>query len=351
MDLAALLAALRTRPAFAHLTEGDLAPLAATGTAHGHVRIVPTIGGRRLLARVAYAHPGDPAAPARLHRQAAAFRHVAPSGVTPRLVDLVEPSAHLPGGALIVDAIDGRAPRLPREMTAIAETLATLHRLPAPAASSLLPRQDNPFLATLAVVEHHAARFLDHAVPEARARAELGEELGELRGMGLALGKRAQPVGLALGDTHPGNFIVDQAGKAWFVDLEKVHTGSAAIDLAHASLPTSTRWGPGEDCELGAEELKLFHSHYLSSIDRRVAAALKPWLLPMRRLTWLRGLVFFCRWRVQTRAPRDPADPEQWSDAGMDPAMKAHLDARIDACFRADAICAMRAQLRGDFIQ
>ncbi|MBM3620574.1 MAG: aminoglycoside phosphotransferase family protein [Alphaproteobacteria bacterium] len=351
MDLAPVLTALRTRPALAHLTEGDLAPLPATGTAHGHVRIVPAIEGRRLLARVAYAHPGDRGAAARLHRQAAAFRHVAPSGLTPRLFDLVEPGERLPGGALIVDAIDGRAPRLPREMTAIAETLAALHRLPTPAAASPLPRQDNPFLATLAVVEHHAARFLDHAVPEARARAELGEELSELRGMGLALGKRAQPISLALGDTHPGNFVVDQTGKAWFVDLEKVHAGSAAIDLAHASLPTSTRWSPGEGCVLSPDALRLFHSHYLARIDGAVAKALKPWLMPMRRLTWLRGMVFFCRWRVQTRAPRDPQDPDQWSDAGMAPAMKAHLDERIDDCFRADSIRAMRTEWQGDFFQ
>ena len=351
MELAPLLSALRARPAFAHLTAGDLAPLSATGTAHGHVRIVPAIDGRRLLARIAYAHPGDRGAAARLHRQAAAFRHVAPSGVTPRLFDLIEPTEHLPGGALIVDAIDGRAPRLPREMAAIAETLATLHRLPVPEAASPLPREDNPFLATLAVVERHAARFLDHAVPEARARAELGEELGELRGMGLALGKRAQPIGLALGDTHPGNFIVDQAGKAWFVDLEKVHAGSAAIDLAHASLPTSTRWRPGETCELSLSELRLFHSHYLSRIDGGVALALKPWVMPMRRLTWLRSMMFFCRWRVQTRAPRDTGDPEQWSDAGMDGAMKAHLDQRIDACFTADRVRAMRAQWQGDIFQ
>lgn len=351
MDLAPLLRALRMRPSLAHLGEGDLAPLAATGTAHGHVRIVPAIDGRRLLVRIAYAHPGDPAASARLRQQAAAFRHVAPSGVTPRLFDLIEPSEQLPGGALIVDAIDGRAPRLPHEMTAIAETLAALHRLPAPRAASPLPRQVNPFLATLAVVEHHAARFLDRAVPEARARAELGEELGELRAMGLALGQRAQPIGLALGDTHPGNFIVDRAGKAWFVDLEKVHAGSAAIDLAHASLPISTRWSPGETCELAPEALRLFHSHYLSRIDGAVAKALKPWLMPMRRLTWLRGMVFFCRWRVQTRTPRDPQDPEQWSDAGMDPVMKAHLDERIDEFFTADRIRAMRAEWRGDFLQ
>ena len=68
----ALLAALRERPAFSMLTIDDLKPLPATGTAHGHVRLP---GGK--LARVAYAHDGDPTAAARLRVQAEAFRHLA----------------------------------------------------------------------------------------------------------------------------------------------------------------------------------------------------------------------------------------------------------------------------------
>jgi aminoglycoside phosphotransferase len=285
-----------------------------------------------------------------LHRQAAAFRHVAPANVTPDLVDIIEPTDGLPGGVLIVDAIDGRPPRLPDEMTLIADTLAALHALPLPAEGSPLPRQDNPFLATMEVIEHHAARFLDRAVPEARARAEIAEELRELRGMALALGRRPQPLALALGDTHPGNFLVDATGKAWFVDLEKVHAGSAAIDLAHASLPTSTRWTEGSDRALDAAELRVFHNRYLARIGAGPVAALRPWIVPMRRLTWLRTMVYFCRWRVQTRAPRDPADPEQWSDAGMAPEMKAHIERRIGDCFKADAIAAMRGEWRSDFL-
>jgi aminoglycoside phosphotransferase (APT) family kinase protein len=284
MNLAPLLGALRAHQAFAHLTPGDLVPLVATGTAHGHVRVVPLIDGRRSLARIAYAHPGDPDAAARLHRQAAAFRHVESSTVTPELIDIIEPTDGLPGGVLIVEAIDGRAPRLPDDMVLIADTLAALHALPLPVEGSPLPRQDNPFLATMEVIEHDAARFLDRAVPETRVRAEIAEELHALRGMALALGRRPQLIALALGDTHPGNFIVDASGKAWFVDLEKVHAGSAAIDLAHASLPTSTRWTEGSDHALDADALRVFHSRYLARIGETAAAALRPWIVPMRRL-------------------------------------------------------------------
>ena len=171
-----LLSALRERPAFSTLTAADLKPLPATGTAHGHVRLP-----NGLLARVAYAHEGDATAATRLATQAEAFRHLAPSGRTPRLHDVIGPRPGLPGGALIVDLIEGRAPRLPEELALMADTLARIHALPLPAANSPIPRQKNPFVETLAAIEQNAARFLDKAVPDAAARAEIEEELRLMR--------------------------------------------------------------------------------------------------------------------------------------------------------------------------
>ena len=335
----ALLAALRERPAFAGLTAADLKPLPATGTAHGHVRLP-----NGLLARVAYAHEGDAAAAARLATQAEAFRHLAPAGRTPRLHDVIKPRPGLPGGALIVDRIDGRAPRLPDELGAMGDTLARIHALPLPAGDSPIPRQQNPFLETLAAIEQNATRFLDKAVPDAGARAEIAEELRLMHAMALAFARREQPLTGALADTHPGNFIVDRDGVAWFVDLEKVHVGSPAIDLAHATLATSTLWHPDVGKVLSPAEVQRFYTLYLETVGRRQAEGLEPWLLPMRRLTWLRTTLFMARWRVQTRSPRDPSDPIQWSDTGLEPAMKAHIDQRIDQCFRRDTIQSIRAE-------
>lgn len=335
----ALLAALKERPRFAGLTSEDLEPLPATGTAHGHVRLPDG-----LIARVAYAYEGDTGAAARLDTQAAAFRLLASSQCTPLLHDILPPRAGLPGGALIVDRIVGHAPVLPRDLGAMATSLAAMHALEKPAGTSPLPRQENPFLETLEVVEQNASRFLDRAVPDPGARAEIAEELRLMRGMAPALAERPQPLTIALADTHPGNFIVDADGTAWFVDLEKVHVGSPAIDLAHATLPTSTLWHPDVGQILSQGQVAGFHAHYLARIGERRAAELEPWLVPMRRLTWLRTTMFMARWRVQTRQPRDPGDPGQWSDAGLEPAMQVHLQARIDQCFDREAIRAIRAE-------
>jgi aminoglycoside phosphotransferase len=313
--------------------------LPATGTAHGHVRLQ-----NGLLARVAYAHEGDPTATSRLHAQAAAFRYLAPAGRTPKLHEVIEPRGGLPGGALVVDFIEGHAPHLPDELGAMAETLARIHALPLPPASSPIPRQDNPFLETLEGDELNAMRFLDKAVPDQGSRAEIAEELRAMRGMALALGRQVQPLTVALADTHPGNFIVDRAGIAWFVDLEKVHVGSAAIDLAHATLPTSTLWHLSDAKALSRDEVRGFYDSYLTRVGRKAAEAQRPWLVPMRRLTWLRTTLFMARWRVQTRSPRDPSDPTQWSDAGLEPEMRVQYDARIDEAFDREVIRSIRAE-------
>ena len=317
--------------------EGEALP--ATGTAHGHVRLKD---GR--LARIAYAYEDDPTAAARLHQQAEAFRHLAPAGRTPRLYEIFEPRPGLPGGALIVDFIEGRAPLLPDELDAMAETLARLHVLPLLAPGSPIPRQDNPFHATLDVVEEGARRFLDKAVVDLGARGEIVEELELMRELAKTLARRPQPLSIALADTHPGNFIVDRDGLAWFVDLEKVHVGSPAIDLAHATLPTSTVWHPDVGKILARAEVEGFYETYLARIGETRAAELRPWLQPMRRLTWLRTTMFMARWKVQTEAPRDRSDPSQWSDAGLSPAMREHLRSRIALSFERETMRSIRAE-------
>lgn len=334
-----LLAALRERPRFANLTAEDLEPLPATGTAHGHVRLPDG-----LIARVAYAYEGDSGAAARLETQAAAFRLLIPSKCTPVLYDVLLPREGLPGGALIVDRIVGSVPTLPRDLGAMAASLAAIHSLENPPENSPIPRQKNPLLETLEAVEKNALHFLDKAVPDQDARAEIAEELRLMRSVARATARRPQPLTIALADTHPGNFIMGADGVAWFVDLEKVYIGSPAIDLAHATLPTSTLWHPEVGQILTRGQVAGFYAQYLAKVGEARAAALEPWLMPMRRLTWLRTTMFMARWRVQTSQARDPNDPGQWSDAGLEPAMRAHLKARIEQCFSRDFIRAVRAE-------
>ena len=345
-----LLHALQRLPALAHLQTGDLAPLSSKGTAHGHVAIVPPIADRKLVVRIAYAFPGDPAAAARLETQAEAFRRCAPSGCTPRLFGLVPPGEALPGGALIVDRIDGRAPRLPQEIGLMARSLAAIHALPVPATAMAAPLSfpADAVAALLQAIETNA-RFFDSMAMDGKTRLALGEELAFARDYAASkMRGQPEPV-LALADTHPGNFIVDAAGTAWFVDLEKAHYGAAAIDLAHATLETSTRWDRDVNLVLPREAIVAFYREYLNLIGSARAQRLHPFLLPLRRMTWLRTMAFMARWSVQTDPAYPGTEPDRWSDLGLSDEMKSHSRATIADLYRPQTVERIRREwLAGD---
>src|SRR6185437_15101993 len=96
------------------------------GLAHRHWRL----RGQGILLRVPLA--GGSGAAAILERQAEAFRRMSGSGHTPRLHGVLRPSAHLPGGALLVEEIRGTAPVVPRDIAALATALAAIHDLKLP---------------------------------------------------------------------------------------------------------------------------------------------------------------------------------------------------------------------------
>ena len=152
-------------------------------------------------------------------------------------------------------------------------------------------------------------RFLDKAVPDPGARAEIAEELRAMRGMAPALGQRAQPLTMALADTHPGNFIVDRpASPGSSISRRCMSARPRSISRTRRCRPR--RCGiPTSAGVLSRAEVQGFYDVYLERIGSGTAEALRPWLVPMRRLTWLRTTLFMARWRVETRAPRDPANP------------------------------------------
>lgn len=315
-------AALTRLPAFASLPPDALEPMPRKGVAHDHVRL----RGRGLVARVPrWSQMGlDPAA--NLEQQATAFRRAAPSGHTPEPVAVLPPSDGLPMGALVVTEVIGRSPRLPGDMPAIARALAALHSLPLPEPSARppLPAPADPVAATLAQVERQAVWF-DRAGLAAEARARIQAELAAARAFGL---DAPMPVALVGSDVHPGNFLIDGTGKAWFTDLEKVQYGHPAIDLAHASLYTSTKWEREVAAALRPDEVEAFLAAWQAAVAPALAEAVRPWLRPLRRLTWLRTLSWMARWSVDGSA-LSPDMPES---------LAAYMDAHATDVLRPDVI-------------
>ena len=333
---AALPGALARSAALSDLADCQPIALDVGGVAHDHLRLD---GGLPPIVRVPRLSQWRQSPAEQLAYEAAAFARAAPSGVTPGLFGCLSPEELPPNGALVVEYIPGRKVRLPDDLSALADCLAALHRVPVPPAPERAPlrSQVRPAAETLAVVEEQAV-FMAEIELAAEARRQIEDEIAAVR----KIAREAEdwpPVTSFVGtDTHPGNYLIRPDGRAVFVDLEKAMFGLPAIDLAHATLYTSTMWEADCAAALTRDQVDGFYDRYLAVVDPAFADRLTPWRLPMRRLTWLRTLTWCIRWRAL--AARDPA----WSPAAMPPAIRAHTEATVADYLAPETIARVRAE-------
>lgn len=317
------------------LTAADLSVLSTKGISHDHWRI----GTTGLVLRIPRMNQWAMEPLDALIYQQTAFRRAAKSGHVPDCIDILPPTSALPRGALIVEEIKGRAPALPGDLSAIADALSAIHGMDKPADSGCAPLQvhRHPVSSTLEVIEEQAT-YLTRARLTQQAESDIRAELEWARSFA-GSGEPDFPLCLVGTDTHPGNFLIDPDGKAWFVDLEKSVYGAPPIDLAHVTLATSTGWDPDCSAQLTRDAVAGFYRRYLDAVGHDRTAALAPWLLPLRRLTWLRTITWFARWRAHW-SHKDHA-------AARNAAMTRHIRAHIDTCFQPAAIAACREEWLG----
>lgn len=308
------------RQAGSALADAPLQRLSDTGLAHDHVRL----WGTGWLARVPKQSQLDLPAAENLDYQRHCFERASASGHTPRLHGVLPTSSLLPRGALLVEYVAGRPVRLPQDLPALAQALASLHRLPVPARQAPLMAPADPLADLLAEVDRQAA-FLDGPLdPVTRQAIE-----AERRALQPLLAQpQRPPVCLVSFDAHPGNFVVKADGQAVLVDLEKCRYGHAGVDLAHATLYTSTTWDESARATLSDAEVQAFIETWERAMGP-VAQACRPWHLPLRRAMWLWSVTWCAKWRVLST--RDPAaDGEDWSSRHSREALVAHVRERVD---------------------
>ncbi len=318
----------------------DLEPLAVKGLAHDHVRLK----GTGLLLRIPKQSQFGFRVADNLSYQAACFERVAASGHGTRLSAVLPPSDLLPMGALVVEEIEGRPPALPDDLPAIAVAMAKVHALPLPATEARAPLEDHrdPLAGALAEIERQAV-YLGEAGLDPASLEQLNAELDWARAEARR-GAGDQAITLVLTDTHPGNFLIRPDGQAVIVDLEKALYGSPGIDLAHATVYSSTTWDTDVHAVLSVEEVAGFYRAYLAAAGPDLAGRLRPWLLPMRRVLLLRALTWCAKWSVLHRRSaldlkQKAETTEDWSAENTDPALIAHVAGRVSdflspACLR-----------------
>lgn len=301
-----------------------LRPLADKGLAHDHVQL----GDSPRLARIPKQSQMGLAPEPNLAYQRACFERAAAGGHTPRLWGVLPPGTDLPWGALIVEWIQGRPARLPDDLSAMARAFAALHALPlppAPAQAPLLAPADP--LADL--VEDIAGQWrLGRGVvlaPGTREAIESG--LARLQ-RALQQGARP-PCCLIAFDGHPGNFIVEPGGRAVLVDLEKCRYSYPALDLAHATLYTSTTWDVDTHAQLDIGAIVGFHRAWADAVGP-LAAQSWPSLVPLREAMWLWSLTWCAKWLAVSRSEAKAVPVgEDWSHENSDAHLIAHVSERV----------------------
>lgn len=321
---AALIPALALALDAAGIAPGTPALMPDTGLAHDHVRL----GGTGWIARLPKQSQMQLGAAENLAYQAACFTRASASGHAPRLHAVLPPSDALPRGGLVVEEIVGRVARLPEDLPAIMAALAAIHALPVPEKGRRPPLLDpaDPLAGLLEEIGSQAAYL--HAVdPETRAIIET--HFAALRD--LAADGPRPPKRLISFDAHPGNFLITPEGGAVLVDLEKARYSAPPLDLAHATLYTSTTWDVATHAVLTPEQVAEACHHWLDCLSEAERAALAPWILPMRRAMWLWSMTWCAKWRVLSGAEaKATQDGEDWAADKSEAALIAHVRGRVD---------------------
>ena len=309
------------------------------GLAHHHVRLVGT--GR--LARIPKQSQMALAAQANLDYQAACFERASASGHAPAFFGALPPSAALPRGALLVEEIIGRPARLPDDLAAIAQALAAIHSLPVPEAPRRPPLRDpaDGLAALFAEIDAQAVH-LDAANLAPRALCAIDLTLLRLRSAVATL--TPPPRRLIAFDAHPGNFLIRADGSAVLVDLEKARYGEPPLDVAHATLYTSTTWDVDTSAVLTPAQVALAYTVWARHFES--APLWRPWLLPLRAAMWLWAVTWCVKWRVLSGRPAAAgADGEDWASANSDDALVNHVRGRVDCYLSVDVVDAAGAEL------
>ncbi len=317
-------------------------PMADTGLAHWHARIV----GRGLVVRAPKQSQMRLGAADNLAYQAACFGAAEPSRATPKLFGTLPPQADLPLGALIVEEIAGRPPRLPGDLPAIAGALAAIHDCPDSELRKSLFHPPAPLRAMIEEIDAQAVHLTGAALSATVETAIEAERRLAHNGIAAAA---APPTTLISFDAHPGNFLIRDDGSAILVDLEKARISLPGFDLAHATLYTSTTWDPAVFAVLEPAESAAFYDDWSVALGS-AAELYRPYHQLTRRLMWLWSVTWCAKWRCTSgRAQRrDEAladNAEDWSAQKSESALIDHVRDRVDDYLSAPAVDRVRADI------
>jgi hypothetical protein len=327
---------------FSNLKQQDLKFLPSKGLVHDHIQIAANrLGCSPMIIRLPRLSQFELNPNKNLEYQAACFSKASLSNHTPKLIVVLEPSKFLPMGALVVEEIKGKSINLPQDLTEMAKCFAQVHSLEVPDNYEQYPLicHSDPIAGVIKIINDQS-KFINAVTGNSQVRKVLSEEIAWARNFASRHVNHHPPPRLCLTDTHPGNFIIDTSGKVYFVDLEKALYGSPAIDLGHATILTSTLWDFDVQAKLSRVDIINFYQAYLKFLPINLQDEIRPWLLPMRRLAWLRSVTWSCKWSAgQHNSKR--------IETGVRAQIQTHISNRLAAFVDLETILSIRSEWVG----
>jgi hypothetical protein len=121
------------------------------------------------------------------------------------------------------------------------------------------------------------------------------------------------------------------------VDLEKARYSHAPLDLAHATLYTSTTWDLDVYAELDVDQIAGSYAQWAAQAEG--ACADIAWWMPLRAAMWLWSVTWCAKWRaLSPKAARADSGGEDWSSAHSEDRLVAHVRDRVDCYLSAPVI-------------
>lgn len=286
-------------PGFSKTRVDDLRLMKGKGLTHFHV----DIGKSGYILRIPRTNQLDMRQNAYLQLQKACYDATSRSGHAPECLAVIDAGDALPNGAMVVGKIDGRKARLPGDMPAIARALAKIHAIrpgedTAPLLKAGFPMQSQQVLLDAVFLDAHKRAPISDT-----ARALIDTELTALRSyLGARQENKDLPIRLINGDGHPANYLLDDTGKAWSVDLEFTTYDNPLIDLADASLPITTQLDPDMTRVATRQERDAFKQAWKTEIAKTDPELLKDFDTHMKmaeRLVTMRTVLWLCDWLSQ----------------------------------------------------
>jgi len=305
----------------------DICRLNDKGLAHWHYRLK----GTGLLARIPKQSQMGLGPQENLAYEAACFQRTVACGHVPRLDRVIQPSQELPWGALLVEEITGFPADDPVHVATIMKTLASIHVLPVPTADERAPllSESDPLDGMFRLVLAQSV-YLDHPLISEPSRHTITKRLNDLTAAVPKICDGLAPR-LITFDAHPGNFLITPTGKAVLVDLEKLRYSYPPLDLAHATLYTSTTWDVDASFSLSTAQVARAYEVWMSAAGA-IAEPYLAALIPLRELMWLWSVTWCAKWLTESVKPKHAsgAGGEDWSQANSDASLIRHVRSRVD---------------------